>query len=63
MLVVGQKLKQKKLKLLRKDYRTKKLQENIMYQKIPYLHGSKIKTKSCHHWKNEKMQIGYLASS
>ena len=35
--------------ILRRDYLTKRLQQNIMYQKIPYLHRSKIKAKSYHY--------------
>ena len=58
MLVTGQKRKHghktqpkkaQTLKGIEKELSNKEVPENTMYQKIPYLHGSKIKTKSCRH--------------
>ena len=57
MLIAGQKHRQlpktqqkKALKDIEKalSNRTNRLQQNVRYQKIRYLHGSKIRTKSCH---------------
>ena len=43
------------LKDIGKGLLNMRLLESIMYQIIPHLHGSKIKTKSSHHSKKEKM--------